>query len=135
METATVERNKKQKLLQLLLLTLRPRRPSCPGANHRGEAEQVSSGPLSSTHHPPFSVLHAVQVSGSPAPFAGSKVCDLVLQSGGDLLQAKRQLLVLGCWILVQGLDDLRRTAGHVWIWLSQSLEQRRVQGGGVTTS
>lgn len=120
-----LKETKNKKLLQLLVPTLGPRRPSCPGANHRGEAEQVSLGPLASTHHPPCSVPHAVQVSGSPTPFAGSKVRDRVLQSGSDLLQAKRQLLVLGCRILVQGLDDLRRTAGHVWFWL------RARSGGG----
>lgn len=42
-----------------------------------------------------------------------SKVCDLVLKSGSDLLEAERQLFVLGCRVLVQRLDDLGMTAPH----------------------
>lgn len=44
----------------------------------------------------------------SPAPWVRSEVSDFVLQGGGDLLQAERQLPVLGGRVLVQRLDDLR---------------------------
>lgn len=37
----------------------------------------------------------------------GSKVGDLVLQGGSDLLEPQRELLVLGRRVLVQRLDDL----------------------------
>lgn len=42
----------------------------------------------------------------SSSPSVRSEVCDFVLQGGGDLLEAKGELSVLGGRILVQRLDD-----------------------------
>lgn len=74
--------------------------------------------PASPSKFHPQSLLHSlyvlVNVSHSPRPTVsgqGSKVGDLVLKSGGDLLEAECQLFVLGGRVLVQRLDDLRTTA------------------------
>lgn len=45
------------------------------------------------SHCKPRPLSHRVRV--------GSKVCDLVLKSSGDLLEAEGQLFVLGCWVFV----------------------------------
>lgn len=46
-----------------------------------------------------------------PAPPVRSEVGDFVLQGGGDLLQAQRELLVLGGRVFVQRLDDLQESS------------------------
>lgn len=67
----------------------------------------VSSG--SASYSPDIQMsLCAHNRKRSPAPSVRSEVSDFVLQGGGDLLQAERQLPVLGGRVLVQRLDDLR---------------------------